>query len=451
MQVPSQSTHKDSLRLSTNVTETESMSQVNNEVITDTADDQNEDEKDILIDELLCFVSNKIDILPPTTIKQLCVSTFTEDDIEKSKNLLYDICETTDRKIKRKGPEKSNSNLDDIIKFLMEHEDELPKFAALDLTKLPPITYNSIDVSVLLNDITKVQAEVNQLKECLKIQTNTSDSLKKTTEMIITRLESNEKQQATTKEIPKRHARTPKNYEKNPKTKVEKQKVTKPRMTMETKSDGSIVDTFGNISDTDVIIESVQELSNKKVTSTINRNEQENNEQNSDTVENTDEIPKRQSYAKIAEQRSPVNSSEQLDDIAREENNKAWQLVTRKKSSGNKINGPKQQQPTNNNVIGKAKNSGLKTLNIASRQRIANVFVTRFDPSVTEEDIKEYLTKTLNLDVQVEKVQTRFNTYASFHIVCQCAQPEIFMSSDLWPENTLVRWWRQPRNINGAN
>ena len=83
MQVPSQSTHNDSLRLSTNVIETESMSPVNNEVITDTADDQNEDEKDILIDELLCFVSNKIDILPPTTIKQLCVSTFTEDDIEK--------------------------------------------------------------------------------------------------------------------------------------------------------------------------------------------------------------------------------------------------------------------------------------------------------------------------------------------------------------------------------
>ena len=124
------------------------------------------------------------------------------------------------------------------------------------------------------------------------------------------------------------------------------------------------MDTFGNISDTDVIIESEQELSNKKVTSTINRNEQENNEQNTDTVENNDEIPKRQSYAKIAEQ---VNSSEKLDDIAREENNKAWQLVTRKKSSGNKINGPKQQQPTNKNVIGKAKNSGLKTLNIASR------------------------------------------------------------------------------------
>ena len=85
MQAHSQSQHKDFLRRSTHETETESRSPVNNEVITDTADEQNVDEKDILIDELLCFVSNKIDILPLTTIKQLYVSTFTEENIEKSK------------------------------------------------------------------------------------------------------------------------------------------------------------------------------------------------------------------------------------------------------------------------------------------------------------------------------------------------------------------------------
>ena len=43
--------------------------------ITRTTDDS------ILIDELLCFITNKLDILPPIVIVQLCTSTFSDSDI----------------------------------------------------------------------------------------------------------------------------------------------------------------------------------------------------------------------------------------------------------------------------------------------------------------------------------------------------------------------------------
>ena len=95
-------------------------------------------------------------------------------------------------------------------------------------------------------------------------------------------------------------------------------------------------------------------------------------------------------------------------------------------------------------VIGKAQNSGLRTVQKTFRQRQANVFATRFDPAVSSEQVKAYLKKCLNLDATVEAVETRFDTYASFHITCECPDPSVFMSDDLWPEEAVVRWWREP-------
>ena len=41
-----------------------------------------------VIDELLCFVTNKLSLLPPETIFQLCVSTYNASEIECSKKLI---------------------------------------------------------------------------------------------------------------------------------------------------------------------------------------------------------------------------------------------------------------------------------------------------------------------------------------------------------------------------
>ena len=48
----------------------------------------------IVIDELLCFITNKIDVLPTDTIVQLCTATFNEKEIVASKKKLYEHCAT---------------------------------------------------------------------------------------------------------------------------------------------------------------------------------------------------------------------------------------------------------------------------------------------------------------------------------------------------------------------
>ena len=84
-------------------------------------DDVSDNEgQEVIVDELLCFMQTKIDVLPPQTIADLCVTTFDDTAIEKSKNRLFDLCadETTSRFRRRQGPKKSAVNIDEMIRLL---------------------------------------------------------------------------------------------------------------------------------------------------------------------------------------------------------------------------------------------------------------------------------------------------------------------------------------------
>ena len=105
---------------------------------------------------------------------------------------------------------------------------------------------------------------------------------------------------------------------------------------------------------------------------------------------------------------------------------------------------PSQQQPMVSKskkgaVIGKARNLPIK-----AAKRFANVFVARLDPNENEMSIKRHLESTLKLDVTVELCK-QSDSQNSFHLSCLCPDPSVFMSDDLWPEGTYLRWWRQPK------
>ena len=105
---------------------------------------------------------------------------------------------------------------------------------------------------------------------------------------------------------------------------------------------------------------------------------------------------------------------------------------------------PSQQQPTVSKpkkgaVIGKARN-----LSIKAAKRFANVFVARLDPNENEVSIKRHLESTLKLDVTVELCK-QSDSQSSFNLNGLCPDPSVFMSDDLWPEGTYLRWWRQPK------
>lgn len=125
-------------------------------------------ECNILIDELLTFIQYKINVLDEETVIQICKSAFTSTDIERSKNTLYECIAKTSNTAHakaRRGDKKELRDLEDIIRGLKETDpDKLPIFVARNLSKLPPVTCDHVDVTTLLKDINNLKTDIRDLK-----------------------------------------------------------------------------------------------------------------------------------------------------------------------------------------------------------------------------------------------------------------------------------------------
>lgn len=119
----------------------------------------------LVISELLAYVQNKLSVADEDSIVRICVATFTSEQIEEANNLLVQSLPTDLRKTARKGKGKANRLMNDIISlFKVTDPDILPVFVARDLDRLPPITFDHLDVSKLLKDLAAVQAELKNIK-----------------------------------------------------------------------------------------------------------------------------------------------------------------------------------------------------------------------------------------------------------------------------------------------
>lgn len=120
----------------------------------------------IVINEVLAFIQNKIDVMNEESLVRICETAFTASEINLAKNLLFDSINTEVRKKIRKRTGKSQRDLYDVIGLLKETEpEETPVFVAKDLQKLPPISFDHIDVTRLLKDILIIQSDIKSIKE----------------------------------------------------------------------------------------------------------------------------------------------------------------------------------------------------------------------------------------------------------------------------------------------
>ncbi|KAJ2943035.1 hypothetical protein O0L34_g15228 [Tuta absoluta] len=118
----------------------------------------------IVINELLAFVNNKISVMDDESISRICLSAFSESDIVTAKNMLFDSMATSKRKINRKRQGKELRDIDDIICALRDTDsEEIPVFVARDLEKLPPVLFDHVDVTRLLKDIVKLQQDIKMI------------------------------------------------------------------------------------------------------------------------------------------------------------------------------------------------------------------------------------------------------------------------------------------------
>ena len=123
----------------------------------------------LIINELLCYMLAKIDSVPVDTLTRLVGENFSDNEVETAKSLLCDHVDDSIKAGNKRGQKKTKHNLDDIVKMLVQCDrSSLPKFVALDLSKLPPISIDCIDVSSLMRKQQLQDIEIANLKELVQ-------------------------------------------------------------------------------------------------------------------------------------------------------------------------------------------------------------------------------------------------------------------------------------------
>ncbi|KAL0809014.1 hypothetical protein ABMA28_012662 [Loxostege sticticalis] len=133
----------------------------------------------LIANELLAFLQNQLDVMDEISVTQICTSNFTEAEIRSGKALLYESIGMTDRMPSRRKDDKGVKSLQDIIKMLKETDpDDVPTFVAKELRKLPPVTFDHVDVTRLLKDIITLKASLAEVQFKLEASQNTISELR---------------------------------------------------------------------------------------------------------------------------------------------------------------------------------------------------------------------------------------------------------------------------------
>lgn len=124
-----------------------------------------------LINELLCFIFNKIQSIPYEVVCKLCSDFYSEAVVEKAKDMLFNTLsampmDNLPRKIKRRGAQKKQNDLQDILNLFLEMPPNMaPVFVVQDLTNLPPISLDTFDMSGIIKDLEDLKIKVRILQE----------------------------------------------------------------------------------------------------------------------------------------------------------------------------------------------------------------------------------------------------------------------------------------------
>nr|XP_006823137.1 PREDICTED: uncharacterized protein LOC102807118 [Saccoglossus kowalevskii] len=374
------------------------------------ADDRGEDPtkgltaSGVMINELDCFLINKIDILPTDILAKLCVDHFEDDDIDFAKRTLFDLCcnDITSRFIKRQGHNKRSNNVLDMIKLIHEIDEEnLPCFVAKNLTKLPPFDITHVDVSFmakklkslrrevlelksetnkdLMQDLSFIRKKLNQLKSRLSsprvddVELNLPSAIEREIEPNANELIIRETDYNLGRPIP-RHAigKTP--------TQMSEQ--------TESVSYAEIAKTLRHD-----VTKNVPLKWNRETESTVG----------------------------VTKNATPVVSTKVISKSTSNYNNE-FTIVQRR------------QQPT----VGTAKVNDARTIKVAHSSPPFKLFVTRLAPSTTEQDICSYVNQVFDIKVKCEKLETKFDTYASFQVKTTISLARCLLSPTSWPNGILI-------------
>ena len=336
----------------------------------------------IIVNELLCYATDKLNVMPPDSITQICVSFYNLDKIIEAKELLFSLCEdsndTRDRYIKRQGPNAAKSSMGDILNMILRKQAIKARFVAADMSNLPAVSFNNIDVSVLLSMIESMQTEIQIMKNGMHAQATVCDDLKEAIQMQVKRAPATPDISPISSQASHVLSSTPKPGLPRP---IGQLNAAAEPWTGPARAQAPVLNMAAPRANPPPI---------------------------------PPPIPARKTTL------TPAPQEEKWTDV-----------VKKPRSNAKGIR------------IGTGRHT-LKAATYAKEGRSADVFVTRLAPEVTTDDILRHLKQNLSIEAKVDLVKAT-NNYSSFHINAKCQFPRKLIDTDLWPEGAIVRWWRTPR------
>lgn len=144
--------------------------------------------------ELLCFMQQRGKVLAFDDIVTICVNFFLPKEVEAARVTLESFATDKKRLPRHKGNDrdKCRKTLIDMLKICLDPSCHIPQFYAMDITRLPPVGIDHVDISALLQElvalrqgvqlVTQLQSELNTLKSLLTEHISTGSSYQHTSQ-----------------------------------------------------------------------------------------------------------------------------------------------------------------------------------------------------------------------------------------------------------------------------
>ena len=383
------------------------------------------DENKVIVNELLCFVVNKINLVDNDSLILLCKK-FSGAEIVEAKAILKETCEKLDllgnlRITGRTGNDRDKRNIEDIIAMMHKLGNAGPTFAAADLKKLPPVSFDNIDVTHLLSRLEKLETE-SQLRREME------DKTLKTIETLEAEIRSLKQMNDRTADLVKTmlEPSLPTPFAKNAGTfepgsrdctdfpllspKPDAQKGPPPPKTHASTISSAPKKKSPEKSNL-VSLTMLKKLREARVKSSIKASNQ-----SADYQEPTPEglAPPQVKYSEV------LKNGEEVP----------FQVVsTRRKSKSSKLVG-----------------TLASSCNEMAAIRSINLFTSWWRPTMTGEEVKTFLKNTHAISSDCKEIPTRAIRYKCFKITARVTKNIDLFNPDIWPEGVQVsRFYNRPK------
>lgn len=358
---------------------------------------QTKDGKVIVEDELLNFIVVKMRTLSHDDIVSLVTSSFSSERIESSKSVLSELLPKNKRWIAHRGQKKDINNVKMCLQVLNECGDDIPRFVSHFLDELPPVTFNHIDVSVLLGKMQQINADIDYLKRTLDTQTTAYETLRVVSATLDNRLTAVEKppNSGTTPMAPCLSA-------------VGLCPVPGPSSATVEK----LLDTDPTTANTPSATAATGETHDSQLAQPVDMQPPAWN-----TV-----VKEGRRRRKVPENSAP------------------------RRPNPHTAKTPVRHERKKTGIIG----TGVVSNILAVKTKMVNVFATKFDPNLDANTLSDYLKEKLGREVKCRKIETVQSRFSSFCVTAECNDVAEMFDPQLWPAGSFVRRYYEPRRPRGA-